>query len=61
MRGKKAKALRKLAYGDESSKQDRVYVSRSYERMFMNKMVTVTTVENAPESPRALYQKSKKD
>ena len=59
MRGKKAKTIRKLIYGDQSQRQERRYTVERLSSWFMNRPITLTTVRNAPDSLRAIYQRAK--
>ena len=54
MRGTKAKALRRQVYGDKSQRAERQYVGGKVGRVA--KGYRTKTIENAPGSPRALYQ-----
>ena len=48
MRGKKAKRIRKMVYGDKSQRVERVYIKQGQ------------TIRNDPLSLRAIYQMTKK-
>ena len=58
MRGTKAKALRREAYGDKSQRAERQYVGGKIGRAARG--YRTKTIENAPGCPRAIYQALKK-
>lgn len=58
MNGKKAKSIRKKVYGDQSTKQKRVYVESNHRAV---KGGVTKTLTNAPGSLRAEYKKAKKE
>lgn len=70
MRGTKAKLLRKMAYGDISLKATRLYETLTTKFIIKDKINEATgklweilrvTFFNAPISPRAIYQRLKRE